>query len=126
MIQCPECDGKKSHAHCGSLLRERLAAVEAERDKLQRSRDAAWAHVAQASDETGVEGEWTLLEQVILLRARADRTDRILSALRRPSEAVIDAAHDEWAVGYGMSSEVSCIIAAIRAAVAAAEQEVQP
>lgn len=59
-----------------------------------------------------------LAQQSITLSAEHQRAERILAALREPSQAVIRAAQQKWDGDYCHMDE------AIRAAVAAAEREV--
>ena len=112
-------------------LRERISAVEVERDLLEMSRDTAHSIIAHVSNQTGIVGDWTVVDKVILLRDRADRAERILAALRTPSEALVEAtAAAEVPRTWPTLSEADR--AALRfiarttivAAVAAAEQEV--
>lgn len=58
-----------------------------------------------------------MADEIVRQRQRADRAERILAALREPSEAALDAAYEAykwWDNSLGPS---------IRAAVAAAERE---
>ena len=86
-------------------LRDRLAAVEAERDAEKQRR-------REIDDEAFV-----YAEQVEVMRRRAGSAERTLAALREPSVAIVRAAQQTWDGDY-------CHMGvAIRAAVAAAEQE---
>ena len=67
--------------------------------------------------ESPGERQYRMADEIVRLRQRADRAERILAALRKPSEAVIDAT--STALYYSNYTDY-----AIRTAVAAAEREV--
>ena len=110
-------------------LRDENAALRAEidrlRDQLHLADQSARSSRAEA-ERIRAEIERILTEaraEINHLCRRADRAERILAALREPSEAVVDAVHgielrEEW---YARAQLHAAII---RAAVAAAEQEV--
>jgi hypothetical protein len=64
-----------------------------------------------------------MAEEIVQQRRRADRAERILAALREPSQAVVEAAYggdSKPGFFWGYDNPIDCI----HAAVAAAEQEV--
>ena len=75
-----------------------------------------------------------LVTEINYLRERANRAERILAALREPSEGVARAGHEAYVLKIGQiyadeghvarHHQTLAIDSAIRAAVAAAEQEV--
>lgn len=88
------------------------------RTKLDEAREALRVIAdANVSYEAGTASFLDMAHQTVQLCRRADRAERILAALREPSEA-IDAAACE-ALPYGIS-----LAPGIRAAVEAAEREV--
>jgi len=107
-------------------LRERLAAVEAENGFACRL--VAKMHLAATGETTGP--TLGVVEDVLAFRQRAERAERILAALREPSQQVKKAVGrdefmrlftGEWEtipVGYDLTA------AMILAAVKAAEREV--
>lgn len=81
---------------------ERLAAVQAERENVSSQL-------------------WDCMNECEGWKARADRAERILALLRKPSEGVVRAAYKSF---YGVDKPNS-LTWAIHAAFAAAEREVE-
>lgn len=65
-----------------------------------------------------------LRDENAALRAEIDRLRRILAALREPSDKMLESMLDGYGVGQFVAFHRTRLIDAIRAAVAAAEQEV--
>lgn len=65
-----------------------------------------------------------LCAEVEHLRQRAERAERILAALREPSENVSKAVWSTWGLWDSQNHFAATLHALVRAAVTAAEQEV--
>ena len=101
---------------------ERLAAVEAERDRLLGEKDAVFDNLFRTEQERDAMESMYRHHVAVALDAIAklNHAQAILAALREPSEAVSDAAFESF---YGVDMPRS-LLWAIRAAVTAAEDEV--